>query len=276
MAGPYEAPRDYQARGPAEMDRFGLFSVAAFPDTDARWLNGLEWEPVRGGKARGRVAACVDLDYNEQLVPEAGEPYASALPFVVAGEYMCKAASRSVEEAEERALDHLAVGEQRAVEHAVATGELGNEPAFPVATVLGGGPVELPFAVGLLEEALSEVSGQVGVLHAQRRFAAHIAAKDFTASGRARGETMETKLGNLWSFGGGYTGTQPEGQPAASPNQFWMYATLRPMIFRSEPWIQPDEEKYLDRATNDLVILAQRHYLVTWPYETFAVLVDLS
>lgn len=280
MPGAYGAPRDYLPAPPNEQDRFGLFSVASFPDPGpVRWLHGIEWEPTRGVRAQGRVADCVDHDYNEQLTLTSGEPLARALPFIVAAEYRCKATSRPVADAEQRALDHLALGEQRAVERAVATGELGNEPSLSDATDITpvpGTAIPLKLAVGLLEEALSTNTGQVGVIHAQRRYAAHIASLYLVASGRARGETMETKLGNLWSFGGGYTGVVPEGASAPGTDELWLAATPRPLILRSEPWTQPDEDKYVRRSDNELAILAQRHYLVSWPYGTYAVLTSLN
>lgn len=279
MAGPYGAPRDYLDMPAAEPDQYGLFSVATFPDPDqVRFLNGINWEPVEGERSLGRVAGCVDFDYNEQLDFQAGVPFATALPFIAASSYVCKATSRPVEEAEERALAALAVGEQRLVERAISTGELGNEPSFASASDLTPTPgtaVSAAMAVGILEEALSEFSGQVGVLHSPRKFAAFLATEPL-AWRKERTGIAESSLGNLWSFGGGYASDAPNGAPSAVDGEAWLFATVRPMIFRSDPFTQPDPDKYVKRDSNDLAILAQRHYLVGWPYGTFAVLANMT
>jgi len=47
-------------------------------------------------------------------------------------------------------------------------------------------------------------------------------------------------------------------------------------VYRSDVFTQPDETTYLNKDDNDVVILAQRAYAVTWSGPVFAVLVDLT
>ena len=277
MMGPYGAARDTMAVPPAELERNGLFDAALFPDADdARWLHGVQWEPVRGGSGRLRPAECVDLQANTQVSTEPGMPLVGALPFLTVAEYRCKATSHPIEDAFRLALQHLAQGEQRAVERAVSAGEVGNEPTFlsAVDVTPAGSLPGLLAAVGILEAALSDASGLAGVLHAPRRWAATI-RKGTRPERPAKDGPARTIAGNLWSFGGGYQNTPPTGKASSGPGEFWMFATPRPFILRGDPWVQPFGQP-VSKDTNDLVLLAQRDYMVGWSYEAFAVHVDVG
>lgn len=268
------APPTYIAPPGITGHRFGLFSVANMPEPSGRWNLGVEWEPLEGGPAQLRPADCVD-DYSQQYIEPSAPPVArEGIPFVVAAGYVCKAQSRPIEEAEERARLALAGGEERAVERALMNSDLmGNEPGFAGSTVLGGGSaVSVIEAFSLLESSIAAEGHSAGVIHLPRSLTP--AAYNFSLMQRM-GQQLETVLGNLVAAGSGYevdnvgpTGVSPEGA------ELWVYATPPVTIRRGQVFTQPDRDSYVDKSTNDVAIIAQREYLVTFDGPTFAVLVD--
>lgn len=253
---------------------YGLFSVANMPDATGRWEMGVEWEPVAGERAELRPHECVD-EYTPDVVLRDGEDTLEGVPFVVVGSYTCKAASRAMDEAEERARLHLAAGEERAVEYAIATGTQGNLPSLQGATDLtptAGTAVSATDGVGLLEAALAKDYASVATIHAPRLLGTALSAAKIASR---HGQRLETLIGNYVVAGGGYdlANVGPDGEAPAAGSA-WLYGTGRPTIRRGEVFVQPDENKYLKRDTNDVAIMAQRTYLVTWEGPTVAVLVD--
>ena len=263
------APGQYIDPSPTEALRFGLFSVANMPDANGRWNLGVEWEPLAGERADLRASECVD-DYNTQLELREGEETLEGVPFVVAGSYGCLSASRPLEEAEERATLHLLAGEERAVERAIVTGEVANEPTLGNGQLLGVPGIAYPLAtaVAMLESALAEQQGSVGTIHSPR-FLAPFFTRDAIVD--RRGEHIETLVGTYVAFGAGYDGPAKE-----SATEYWLYGSGRPTIRRGEVFVQPDETKYLDRSSNWVSVMAQREYIVYWDYEPFRVLVDVE
>lgn len=270
------APPTYVAPPAIEALRFGLYSIANMPAPQGRWELGIEWEPVAGERAALRASECVD-DYTQSVEPREGEDTLEGIPFVVVGSYACKSASRPLDEAETRAVLHLSAGEERAVEYAIATGEMGNAPAFQGATdvtLTPGTPMNLADAFGVLESELAKTNGSVGAIHVPRLLGPM--AQDFGLVAR-EGQHVETLLGTYVAFGGGYdlANVGPDGNAPAAGTA-WVFATGRPTIRRGEVFIQPDEAHFIDKQNNDVVILAQRTILVSWNEPTFAVLVNTS
>lgn len=265
------APAIYIDPPSVEPHRFGLYSVAITPDAVGRWENGVEYEPIAGERASLRTYDCVD-EYTGEVDLRDGESLEESIPFIVVGSYSCKSASRPIAEAEERARLHLAAGEERAVELAVSTGQMGNSPAFTDAsdiTPVAGTGVSTRRAVGLLEEAVYGDSGSLGAIYGPR-FAGAILNE--TGSIMRAQQHLETMLGTYASFGA-YANEGPEGEDAG--DGFWLYATsTRPTIRRGEVFVQPDETKYLNRENNDVAVMAQRTILVSWTGLTYAILVD--
>lgn len=268
------APPIYLAPPATDPHRFGLFSIANMPDTTGRWEMGVEWEPIDGERAGLRAHECVDA-YTEDTVLRDGEDTVEGVPFVVVGSYVCASASRPLDEGEERARLHLAAGEERAVEYAIATGAMGNEPTFQGATDLtptAGTAVGIGDGVALIERALASDYGSVGAIHAPRLLAAGLGEGQYAWR---QGQRLETLVGTFVAAGGGYdlANIGPTGS-APSAGSAWLYGTGRPTIRRGEVFVQPDESSYLNRDDNVVAIMAQRAYLVTWEGPTVAVLVD--
>lgn len=269
------APPNYVAPTGVEPYRFGLFSVAMMPADNIRWKLGLEYEPLQGAIGQLRASECVD-DYTGSVDPTTLPATQEAIPFVVTGDYFCKSASRSLDEAEERARLHLAASEERSVEYAIATGSAGNEPSFQGATDLtpAGGAVALIEAFSLLEHNLIDDRHSVGTIHIPRRLATY--AKDRSLA-YAVGQHMETCVGTYVVAGAGYdiANIGPTGA-APSADEYWVYGTSRPVIRRGEVFLQTDESKFLDRGTNDVFIIAQREYIVQWDRSVLAVRVSVE
>lgn len=269
------APSVYIAPSATDPHRFGLFSVANVAESPERWELGVEWEPIESGRAELRAHECVDV-YTADIVPEPGVDRAEALPFIVVGTYDCKSASRPITEAEERARLALTAGEERAVEYAIATGAMGNTPTFQGADDLtpAGGAVSLDDGLALIEATLGSDYQSVGTVHAPRLLGPPLGRYRLV---ERQGQRLETLTGTYVAVGGGYDlanvgpdGTTPDAGTA------WLYGTGRPTMRMSDVFVQPDEAHYLDKATNDVVILAQRAYLIAWDGPTVAVLVDAA
>jgi len=265
------APADYVAPPVPEPARFGLFSVANIIDgEDLRYEAGVEWEQLPCDQ--GAVVSMIcppDPDVREgiPLVPRAGGDLVTVLPFVVAGSYLCSAFSRPLDEAENRARQHLALAEERAAEYAIATGIGDNLPAFVGAVDLtpAGGAVSVGEGFGLLEGYLGANYGGVGTIHAPR--AASLAAADHGVS--RYGTRMETPLGTLVAFGGGYDIAN------TNVNEVDLFVTSRPVVRRSEVFVTPDEDQRPDVANNDVEIYAQRVYSIGWECVTAKVTVEI-
>ena len=267
------APPTYIAPQGITGHRFGLFSVANMPDPSGRWNLGVEFEPLEGGPAGLRPSDCVD-DYSDQPVDPSAPPEArEGVPFVVTAGYICKAQSRPIEEAEERARLALAGGEERAVEQALMQSDLvGNAPAFAGATVLGVGAVSVVEAFALLQSEMGLTMHSDGVVHMPRSLAPY--AYNNSLFERV-GQRLETVIGNSVAAGIGYEidNVGPEGEEPSGAER-WMYGTTEVTIRRGQVFLQPDPDSYIDKATNDVTIIAQREYLVTFGGPVFAVLVD--
>lgn len=271
------APPNYIAPPAIAGHRFGLFSVAMMTDDNVRWNLGVEWEPLAGGAAELRPSDCVD-EYNVQPITEFEAPSTrEGVPFVVVGTYSCKSASRSIDEAEERARLHLSGGEERAVERVLMNGAglVGAEPTFADAEVVGSPTgVSLTRAVSLLERGLAIEGNSEGAIHLPRSLTP-FALRDSLID--RYGQHLETINGSWVVSGSGYDveNVSPDGTPAPE-GKLWVYATGRPTVRRGEVFLQPDESNFIKRDTNDIAILAQREYLVTWNGPTLAALVDID
>ena len=266
------APGQYIAPPAIEALRFGLYSTSLMPEGPARWDLGIEWEPIAGERAELRPSECVN-DYTIDIELRAGEETREGIPFLVVGSYECAAQSRPLDEAEERARLHLAAGEERAAEYAIASGVMGNLPTFQGADDLtpSGGAVGIVQAMSLLESGLAKTFGSLGAVHAPRALGPVMA--DHGQFERV-GQHLETGLGTYVALGGGYdlANLGPDGEEP-DEGEFWIYATGRPSIRRGEIFTQPDDESFINRETNMVAIMAQRAMLVSWSGPTLAVLV---
>ena len=75
--------------------------------------------------------------------------------------------------------------------------------------------------------------------------------------------TLYTPNGTPVSSGGGYKGSTPSGQAAATAGKEWVYATGPVQVWLAEE-ATLNIEDVLDRTLNDVTFRAERYALVTW------------
>lgn len=263
---------------PVQTLPYGLFSVAVFPPTDAQphWQNGVQWETAAPCTApRGVVGdPCSPgpIDSEGAFEEAAGTEVVTATPFVARGLYRCKSLSHESEAARVRALNALLAWEERQVEQTIASG--GSNPSFRGALVLEAGPVSVAEGVDLLSGYLATSHHSVGVIHAPRGIEATLTRK---VKIERRGQHLETVGGTLVVLGGGYDLAPygPDGTPAPDGTA-WLYATGRPVVYRSEPFFTPGPDNEINISNNDRSIAANRTYVVGWDCGEAAVLVSVT
>lgn len=263
---------------------FGLFSVAQMPATegDEHWRCGVEYEPYACDQAKGEGDRC-NSDQPDKAADD-GVPLVSGDPFTIYDGYLCRLPGRpSEQEIRDRTVQALVLGEQRAVEEAFWTGDLGNNPhlADPSAVVLNAVPapaaadaLNIVAAVAALEGYLGEHYSGTGVLHAPRGVATLLSRDGVITRDRS---VLRTVLGTGLAAGGGYaSNTGPDGSEAPDGTA-WIYATGAVVIRRSDVIINPDTlAAALNRQTNEVHILAERQYVITRECVLAAVLANIS
>jgi hypothetical protein len=284
----------YAGAGPFPMPTNGTPVIIADNPTPTSGI--LEFtDRATGETAQFSITQAADgsLDANTVVIPVIDAPEipaktggypatnVTASPFAVYAAETCWM-GLSNREVSERARYRLSLIEEVAVERAFWTGEWGNRPALATSNPVilpdpGTGaatPVDLTTAMSLLEAWIG-AGGTRGFLHVSRRVGA-VASDSHTV--RRVGDRLETLLGNVWIFGGGYPATGPTGQPAPGPNQVWMFATRQPTVRRTEVIVPGEiaDGTALNFRSNDAFVLAERVYIVDFPCRSAAVLVDLS
>lgn len=256
MTTGYAAPA-YVEPAPRAPLPFGLFSVLALrPDTEARWIGGVEWQPLPCEGLNVYEVAC-DTPINP-LTDGTGRGTDSAVPFMVVGNYKCDPIGNTLETARAVAEQNLLTREEAAVELTIWAGGPGDTAYFMESPdVLTPGPVSPVEALGLLEKGIASVYGSLGVIHMDRAAATAMIRDGLLTSS---GSSLKTLLGTPVVAGAGYPGTGPGGVAGT-----WAVAT--PALFGYRTDILPTSSApgdLLNRARNDLVAVAQRMYLVGW------------
>lgn len=256
---------------------FGLFSVVTFRTGD-RWESGVQWETPSCDDPVGGIGAWLCPPdavpgFPKELDPN-GQSVGLASPFTVYGHYTCTAVG-SWDNAQDLANQALLAGEQKRVEQALWTGDLGNEPYLAdqdeTTTLAGGTAVDLVSALALLEDYISGSYGNQGVIHMTRGLALTAATKDLVIS---TGAKLTTKIGTPVVAGGGYPGTGPDGS-APGANKSWAYSS--PALFGYRSDVFDSDGPHLNRADNTLTALAERSYLLGFdPCGVGAVQVDTT
>ncbi|MFC1410402.1 hypothetical protein ACEZCY_14165 [Streptacidiphilus sp. N1-12] len=273
------APLRYVEPQPVAPAAGGLFSVATMlPMEDAHAENGVMWEPLTCAEAQAGGDPCVAE--RDPLAVDEGVPEVEATPFIIYGGYNCKLVGHTVADVRNRAQQALYLGEQRATERALWTGDQGNRPrlADPTAVILGPGSlladaVSPEVGLALLEAYLGSGTGGVGMVHLTRDVATLLWRGQMLTTSGTR---TTTRLGTLVAAGGGYPGTGPDGSDAPAGTA-WAYATSPVVVRRSEVYMNPDTpEQALNKTTNNLEILAERTYVVGWDCLLAAVLITIA
>lgn len=259
--------------------KYGIFSVSEIATGDGHWQQGVEWEPGLCGPASTYdCPTCAQNDggtapaktYNDE-----GVPLEDASPFTVYASFKCSPIG-NWSRAEERALQALYTGEERAVETILAAGaHTGARALYGASTTditpTPGTPVTVQQGIALLEQYIGENGKGQGVIVGSRRDIT-LAATEHLVECTETG--LYTPLRTPIAALAGIDGKTGPNNDAPEANEAWLWALgSRPRIWRSEAWTTSDREHSLDIQTNDLEILAERNYLIGWDCFTVGVLV---
>lgn len=230
---------------------FGLFSVFQAQTSADRWLaGGVAWEALTDAGVVGLpVGISEQTGENTHDFSTGREVAGEAKPFTIFGYFEDTLATASEADARAKAEEHLLLHEQRRVEQAFWTGDLGNYPnlagandpgQYPAPSDLGSFPFEE--ALAELEGYLGDVLGYQGVIHVPRHLASRLTSQGMI---EAKGGRMFTKLETPVVVGSGYSGDRM----IVSPPVFG---------FRSEveTWVTADIQR------NNRLATASRDYVL--------------
>lgn len=266
---------------PSMPRRYGLLQAAVGPldlPTHAR-IGGLQYVHAMCGEGAGYTIACPDS--GTKTIAGVTETVIGS-PFIVYSTMACASVGFTFEEQRSLVMQKLLSVEQSIVEEALSSGSFGQDPSLLAAdgivTVTGGGATAVE-VVSELEQAMycgfdSTASnyGPAAYLHMPIPVFNDLKSQhmiDFD------GTRWRTPLGTVVSTGC-YAGNAPDGSAAAA-GVFWIYITGQTTVWQtsdSDVQIAPVEGS-LDRATNQMLMLAEREYVVTYECNGFAKAVTL-
>lgn len=176
----------------------------------------------------------------------------------------CSAIGLSFDEAQQRALDQLRMGEQRALEEWFMVNGLcpmaaGND-LTPVA-----GAVSVPQGVAILENWLGSTYGGQGLIHAGVGVGALLSRFHIVNFGTEAGSQCPTTLaGTGIVLGSGYSANVGgAGCTQADAGEAWLYATGPVRVRRDERrLVLSDESQSVTRSVNDRHVLAESTFVV--------------
>lgn len=259
------------------VDRYGLFAVATGP------LNLSE--KARGGGVQYETGTCA-LPHGYEVACEPGEEVEKTIentptvivgtPFIVYSDLTCGTVGLGPDRARTFLIERLKAGEQAVVESIFSDQLFGQSPglannadAQTVTAVTTG----ITDSVAVLEEAFYNVYGLTGTLHVP-----HVLASRLQEGGALRwdGRLWRTAAGTQVSIGN-YSGNDPAGDPPAA-GLSWLYMTGQVTIWRtpdSEIFIPPYETS-IDRAANQVYMVAEREYVLTVDCAVYATAVTVE
>lgn len=278
-----------------------LTAVEWVPSNDPHWMQGITYEPnCPNTMGAATFDDCISVTgVGGAPPPEAalantlGSFVRAATPFTVYAEFDCSTVGN--DQAQAKATNALAQAEAWQVERAFWSGVAANQTVvFPHLAAnaaitetggtllqsaavdvsvtgtgspgVGGDFMNPATALGLLEQALANCYGGVGVIHVPA-----VALPSIAGMLDISGPRLVTKRGTIVAVGGGYPGTSPAGV-ARPTNTAWMYATGKVFGYRSAVRIRaPQGAAALDRATNTMRMIADRTYVIGWDCCHFAV-----
>jgi hypothetical protein len=211
-----------------------------------------------------------------------------AMPFTVYSLPVCGPPGY-INDAQNYATQGLINGEGRAVEREFWTGAFGTTPHLAAnaaiigadgvieqtaasVVVSGGATVDPVEGLARLEEALGWCYGAEGVIHAPNSIVASWEAYGLL---RREGGRLRSPSNHMVVSGDGYPGTGPDGsQPTASR---WVYATGAVQVRRGPVEVRgTTNAEIVDRAKNDVIVVAERTYVIDWDCCHLAILISLG
>lgn len=261
--------------------RYGLFQAAIGPlDLPVHARNGgLEYITSVCGEGFGYEIECIAAQNSKAADFELGSTTVLGVPFIVYATLTCPPVGFTFAEQRDLVMDRLRSVEQAVVEDVLSTGTFGQAPSLlttdGIVTVTGAGDTVVD-VLSELERAMycgfsttTQSYGQPAYLHVaipvlNALKAQHIVEFD--------GLRWRTPMGTVVSAGC-YANNTPAGA-APADGVFWMYITGQTVVWRTSDSdvmnFIADPGGSLDRATNQMLMLAEREYVVTFECGGFA------
>lgn len=244
-------------------DRYGLFAVATGPLTlpEKARGGGIQYETGTCALPKGIEVECGPSD--PAKVIENTPTVIVGTPFIVYSDLTCGAVGLGADRARTFLMERLKAGEQAVVENIFSNQLFGQSPGLsnnPDVVTVTAVTTGITDSVAVLEEAFYNIYGLPGTIHVP-----HVLAARLQEGGALRwdGRLWRTAAGSLVSIGN-YSGNEPDGDaPAAGLS--WIYMTGQVTIWRtpdSEVFIPPYETS-INRATNQVSMVAEREYVIT-------------
>lgn len=257
---------------PATPPRYGLFiacgqaSIEPAPGARVTDASAIEWSPEQ---AYGGGVVTIDCDGGtDEISPDTNIGRTTSEPFIVWAEDHCSTFGFRDHDFAARARRQL-----EAVQSAQAAEELWKgslAAATPLANMyLAKDPQILTTAASavldafvLLEMGLAEMlGGRRGMIHCTPGMLARLANAYLI---ERQGTVWVSPVGTVVVADAGYPGTGPAGDNGGKE---WMYATPFIQYRLGEVMMVPgDWRETVDRATNDVQVVAQRTVLLQWDW----------
>ncbi len=258
--------------------RYGLLSAAVGPlALPVHGRNGgLQYVNSMCGGTYGYEVACLE----DQVAKTFTDNLQTVLgvPFIVYSTFTCGSVGYTDAELQAFGVQRLLSVEQSVLEQVFSSGDfaqapsLANNPDVITADLEGAtDPVDV---ISMLEQSIYCTSGYgpPAYLHMPIPVFNHLKSEHLIDWDGSR---WRTPIGSVISPGC-YSGEDPDGVEPAD-GTFWVYATGQTTVWRtpdSEVFVSPIQG-YLDRATNQVNMLVEREYVVTFECAAYAAPVTL-
>lgn len=261
--------------------RYGLFQAAVGP-LDLPQIGriaGVRYETAICGRGFGYEVECPPSAQDSKSAAWTGNGVTSVVgqPFVVFATMQCGAAGYSFEEDRAFVIERLKSVEQSVVENVFSQSTFGQSPGLVTAdgieTIVGAGDT-VADVLSELERARycggvtnTNQYGVPGVLHVAIPVLNYLKRDHLI---EFDGTRWRTAMGTVVSAGC-YANNSPAGA-APADGVFWMYLTGQTTVWRTSDndiFVAPVEGS-LNRATNQLLMIAERDYVVTYECGGFA------
>lgn len=276
--------------------RYGLFAAAngPFDMPDHGDIGGVTYVQEHCGNSHlWAAASCSNPTVNGGVLPlDACDLAAVGLPFQNIATLKIGAVPYDATEVERRARVRLNDNSQYIAEQAfwggtadvqpvLQRGELNGNGGILDITPTPGTAVTIEYGVGLLEDALAAYS-YPGIIHARPLVAPYAAERSLAPIPvrATRGATLGaqlTPMGNVWSFGRGYSGNKPNNDASApAAGTAYLVATGVTTVWKDPNIYVSPPEKTFDRSGNAWQTAAQQAMAITVDCVAFFVLVELD
>jgi hypothetical protein len=289
MTGP-----DYVDQPAVGNIRYGLFTAAngPFPMPDHGDVGGVQYLEEHCGQAHLLAAAsCSNPSIAASTTLDACDGTAIGLPFQVVAGLKAGAFPYDAAEVERRLRIRLADNAQYVAEQAFWGGNADVQPALQRSELNGtsgildvtptpGTAVTIEYGVGLLEDALSSYS-YPGILHCRPIVTPYLVERQLMPLPQRMDKGLTgrqyTPMGNVWSFGRGYSGNKPNNDASApAAGTAYIVATGSTTIWRDDNVFVTPPQRTFDRSGNAWQATAQQAYATTIDCVAFFVLVELD